>query len=118
MQYKTRDRGASRKYSVAAKKLNNGDFGALTAAEGDMYEIYDEDTRKKKIKNLIIWNFVIGGVMAYITFLLVLFWNNWSVPCVRQLNVWLLVYLILQVLHALRSAACILIWKKAKDPPY
>lgn len=95
MQYKTRERGASRKYSTAAKQLNNGDFGALTANAGDIHEIYDENTRMKRRKTLMIWLFVICCVSAYILFLLIIFWENWSVDCIRKLNVWLLVYLCL-----------------------
>ena len=45
IQYKNRDRGASRKYSIAAKQLNSGEFGALVAEKGDKYEIYDEEMR-------------------------------------------------------------------------
>ena len=45
IQYKNRDRGQSRKYSIAAQQLNNGEFGALVAEKGDKYEIYDEETR-------------------------------------------------------------------------
>ena len=118
MQFKTRDRGASRKYSTAAKELNKGDFGALTAAKGDKYELYDEETRRKRRKTLIIWFIVNGAVSVYIAFLLWMFWGNWDIDCIRKLNVWLLVYQILQGFHAVRTLILIIVWKRAKDPPY
>ena len=118
IQFKNRDRGASRKYSTAAKQLNNGEFGALVAERGDKFEIYDEETRKKRIKTLFIWLFVTSCVAAYILFLLIIFWDNWNVDCIRKLNVWLLVYLSLQGGHTVRTIILIGIWKKAKDPPY
>lgn len=59
---------------MAAKQLNNGEFGALVAERGDKFEIYDEETRKKRIKTLFIWLFVTSCVSAYILFLLIIFW--------------------------------------------
>ena len=73
-----------------------GEFGALDQDDqGITKEIYSRDIRKKKVRNLIIWGFVNAFLCGYIFALLVIFWESWKTECVKQLNIWLLVYLVL-----------------------
>ena len=63
--------------------------------EGEVNPIYSDEYRRKKIRNITLWGIVNTGLCLYILFLLITFWNAWKVHCVRKLNVWLLVYLVL-----------------------
>jgi len=65
---------------------------------------------------MFIWGVINASLCAYIFFLLFTFWSSWAVDCVQQLNVWLLVYLVLQTAHLLRTVLLIFIWRTAKDP--
>lgn len=68
------------------------------------------------------WYLILGiinlCISIYITILMYLFWgaNEWHIECVKTLNIWLLVYLILEGLHLIRSAIVIVIWLRARDP--
>ena len=46
------------------------------------------------------------------------FWDTkaWTVDCVRTLNIWLLGYMILEALHAIRTIAIVFIWYNKPDP--
>lgn len=88
----------------------------VAGEEGEVNLIYSDEYRKKKIRNVGLWGIFNTVLCGYILFLLVTFWNSWSVHCVRKLNFWLLVYLVLQGLHMVRSAAIIFIYKRSKDP--
>jgi hypothetical protein len=114
-QFKTRDRGLSRRYSAAVHAAG-GEYGALTHEGGELGTIYTKEVRNTKIRNYLIWGAINAGICSYVFFLLFLFRGSWSIHCVRKLNIWLLIYLIIQGCHLLRTIILIFIWRKAKDP--
>ena len=82
-------------------------------------EVFPRARRNNKLKWYLAWLLVNTILCAYISVLLFLFWDakQWARdPCVRTLNLWLLVYLFLQGLHTLRTIGVMLVWHKAKDP--
>ena len=81
--------------------------------------MFPRERRNKKIKWFVAWGIVNAILCTYIMALLFIFWDakTWAKdPCVKQLNLWLLVYCFVQGLHEIRSIAVIYIWHKANDP--
>ena len=73
----------------------------------------------QKLKWYMAWAIVNSTLCAYILALVIIFWDekSWEEsPCVKTLDIWLLVYLCLQALHMLRTGVVMLLWHKAKDP--
>ena len=94
-QFAGRDRGISQRLSVAVRKDNNGEFGALEHSEAELTEIFGEEKRRKQIRWYLAWGLVNLIIMTYVFVLVFVFWDTaaWTVPCVKRLNVWLLIYL-------------------------
>ena len=57
------------------------------------------------------------ALTGYMCLLLFNFWESWKVHCIRQLNVWLLCYTLIEVLQIGRTVVKIYIWRKKRDPP-
>ena len=53
---------------------------------------------------------------VYISLLIWIFWDSWAIGCIRELNTWLGVYLILEVLHLTERTIATALWKCANDP--
>ena len=65
------------------------------------------------------WAIVNTSLCSYILAMVIIFWDQsaWErKPCVKKLDVWLIVYLCLQALHMIRTCFVMLAWWKAKDP--
>ena len=52
----------------------------------------------------------------YIFGLLYTFWPSWKVHCIRELNVWLSVYFIVELLQITVSLFAVCVWYRANDP--
>ena len=52
----------------------------------------------------------------YVAGLVWTFWQAWSIHCIRQLNEWLLVHLVIEVLHTISNVCGLVIWGCARDP--
>ena len=85
---------------------------------GELYEIFSAERRSKQFKWYLSWGIVNVVLMAYIIFLVSIFWDEtaWYIPCVKRMNVWLVVYLVLQCIHLVRTVMIMIIWKCARDP--
>lgn len=55
-------------------------------------------------------------ILAYLIFVLVIFYDAVSSGCVKKLSIWLIVYCLIQLAHITRQIAAICIWGRAKDP--
>ena len=68
---------------------------------------------------MVIWGIVNVIMCCYIFFLLFTFWDSWHLDsCMYKLNVWLMVYLVIQGVHTVRTIILLIVWKKAKDPSF
>ena len=100
-------------------KSDQGDFGALTHESAYLTTIYDERIRKRMQRYYLAWTLNNIILCIYIIILLGYFWHYFNkLKCIKRLEVWLLVYMVLQMLHLVRSIAIICIWKWAKDPTF
>lgn len=52
----------------------------------------------------------------YMGTLVWVFWQSWTVDCIKQLNVWLVVYCLNESLHTLTRVVAMCIWGCANDP--
>ena len=55
-------------------------------------------------------------ITLYIAVLLWIFWRAWNVECIRNLNIWLYGYGIIETLYSIFTVVIIIIWNKANDP--
>ena len=100
-------------------KSDHGDFGALTHESAYLTTIYDERIRTRMQRYYLAWTLNNVILSIYIIILLCYFWHYFNkLQCIHRLEVWLLVYMVLQVLHLIRSIVIICIWKRAKDPTF
>ena len=58
-----------------------------------MGEVYNAKRRKEYVRWVAAWMVINSLLCAYIFVLLFLFWDAWTVKCIRRTNVWLLVYM-------------------------
>lgn len=52
----------------------------------------------------------------YVIFLETIFWKSWSVDCIRQINVWLAMYCLSELLITISLVLTIIFWGCANDP--
>ena len=96
--------------------MGGKEFGAITSEDGELNELFSKEVRGKKIKWWLAWGALNVLLGAYMIILLFFYWDSWNIPCVKKLNVWLLVYLVINGLHLIRTGFIIYIWKKSPDP--
>ena len=53
---------------------------------------------------------------AYVTFLLYFYYDSWDKHCVKEISIWMSVFLLILFLHMVRSTAIICLWVKSRDP--
>lgn len=105
-----------RRYSDAANDMKTREWGMLFDKSDVYKEMYPAMVRKKKVKINCCHLFIHVALALYIGVLLYTFWRSWKVPCIRQLNVWLSVYFIVEVLQITICALVLGMWCRANDP--
>ena len=90
MQFKTRQRGVSRRLSAQVKQ--DGEFGALINEDGELHEAFSHSQRVSKMKYYGAWGVVNVLLGVYVLTLIIFFWDAWKVPCVETISYWLCVY--------------------------
>ena len=114
-QFATRQRGVSRRLSAQVVGAT-GEFGALQGEQTLLEDQFPKELRRSKRRWYYGWLTVNIVLCVYLTLLNIAFWQFWTVQCIRQLSVWLLVYNVLQGLQIVRTSACLAIWDHAEDP--
>ena len=77
-----------------------------------------QQKRREQQRSFIIYGIINIVILAYLVFVYIYFEKSWQVPCVKQLSIWLLVYLFIQLAHIIRRIAAVCIWQYAKDPAF
>jgi len=54
--------------------------------------MFPEQDRNKKIKGFACWGFLNLFQIAYLAFMIAIFWDEWKTECLKELSVWVLVY--------------------------
>ena len=55
-------------------------------------------------------------ITAFCVFVLYQFIDIWEEQCVKEISIWLLTFLVIQLLHLIRSLILIIMWIKFRDP--
>lgn len=63
-----------------------------------------------------MWALINLLVSAYIVVLIAIFWYSWTLPCIRQLSIWLCGYLLIHIAHIVRRVVLSCFWLKSEDP--
>jgi hypothetical protein len=64
------------------------------------------------------WGLLNILLLIYIMSVVIRFWFDWSVPCVKKLSVFIIGCAYIQGFQVLRKIVLILVWKNAADPSY
>lgn len=80
-------------------------------------ELYPWDFRKKKLRYRVLYMILHSLTTAYITMLILAYWNAWEIECIREINVWLCVYLVVQFILTVCAIVQVCLWLCANDPP-
>ena len=91
-------------------------FGFLTSKEELYSALYPQHLRRSKMRWRATYGVGRALLTLYVAGLVWTFWQAWSIHCIRQLNEWLLVYLVIEVLHTITSVCGLVIWGCARDP--
>ena len=108
----TRQRGLSHRYSQAA----GTELGRLTSENGYLEEMFPWKMRVNKARWYAVWGLVNALLLAYCVVVTGKFWSDWQISCIKELDLWLLIYVIITALHLVRTIAIIFVLLKAKDP--
>ena len=101
-----------RRYSNFLSK----EMGALDKTDTYLDLLYTAETRRRKVLTHLIWIAVNLVISAYVLFVLYFFFDSWERECVRNISIWLTVFLLIMFLHLIRSVLMIFMWMKLRDP--
>ena len=79
-------------------------------------QIYPKKKRAKIICRKIF--ILLYNLAKMITVILMetIFWDKWSVDCIKTINIWLVVYGVIQAVITISNVIAILFWALANDP--
>lgn len=99
------------------KQQQKGFFGRFISRRALYDEMYPWSLRKKQLRKKVAYFLFHLATTAYITMLVWTYWLAWDIECIRDLNVWLCVYLAIEFVHTVCSIVELVLWLYARDPP-
>ena len=78
--------------------------------------MYPRSQRLHIVRNRIFHMAIHSLLILYITALIWAFWDSWAVNCIRRLNIWLSIYLVIELAHLCERWATACSWLSANDP--
>lgn len=99
------------------KHQQKGFFGTMISRRALYNEMYPWSLRKKKLRKKVVYFLYHLATTAYITMLVWAYWLSWDIECIRDLNVWLCVYLAFEFILFVCSIVELVLWLYARDPP-